>query len=72
MAEWRMERRFKMLKKGKQITYEGWKEDFFIYLFFLKKGLPSIWKEDHQNFKERKVAAHRIIYGNFHTKGGIL
>ena len=46
---------------------------FFFYLFiFLKKGLPFIGKEDHQNFKERKVAAHRIIYGNFHTKGGIL
>ena len=51
------------MKDGKKI---------FFYLFFLKKGLPSIWKEDHQNFKERKVAAHRIIYGNFHTKGGIL
>ena len=47
-----MERKFKMLKKGKQITYEGWKEDFFI---FLKNGLPFIWKEDHQNFRERKV-----------------
>ena len=36
---------------------------FFFYLFiFLKKGLPFIGKEDHQNFKERKVAAHRIIF----------
>lgn len=52
---WRMERRFKMLKKGKQITYEGWKEDFFYFFyFFLKNGLPSIWKEDHQNFKEKE------------------
>ena len=53
--------------------------------------MPSIWREDHQNFRERKVtaalfykvtstmhirktkekeevAAHRRIYGNFHTK----
>ena len=64
-----------------------------IFFIFLKNGLPSIWKEDHQNFGERKVtaalfykvtstmhirktrlqgrkevAAHRRIYGNFHTK----
>ena len=63
------------------------------FFIFLKNGLPSIWKEDHQNFGERKVtsalfykvtstmhigrtrlqgrkevAAHRRIYGNFHTK----
>ena len=53
------------MKDGKKI--------FLLFIFFfLKKGLPFIGKEDHQNFKERKVAAHRIIYGNFHTKGGIL
>ena len=57
----------------------------------MRKRLPSIWRDDHQNFRERKViaalfykvtstmhirktkekeevAAHRRIYGNFHTK----
>ena len=27
------------------------------FFIFLKKGLPSIWKEDHQNFRERKVTS---------------
>ena len=28
-----------------------------IFYFSKKNGLPSIWKEDHQNFGERKVTA---------------
>ena len=28
-----------------------------IFFIFLKNGLPSIWKEDHQNFRQRKVTA---------------
>ena len=48
-----MERKFKMLKKGKQITYEGWKEDF-IYLFIYSKKRAAIYLEGRHDHKKKK------------------